>query len=183
MEELLKRNVTFSKKPEENTTKKMVLTIRQLAEYIADQLDLQFILRKPFPDCDFGLVDTDGITEFDEEELDFLKSGVCGWYGAKKVNTGFDSEYCCIVTDYYGGGCGVFTQLYDSIDTIDAVGDMARAIRHIRRKRPRPLPNPQTLQVQQMPLRYRTLRRLRKYRRKPFALRIYLPTPVLRLLW
>lgn len=130
MEELLKRNVTFSKKPEENTTKKMVLTIRQLAEYIADQLDLQFILRKPFPDCDFGLVDTDGITEFDEEELDFLKSGVCGWYGAKKVNTGFDSEYCCIVTDYYGGGCGVFTQLYDSIDTIDAVGDMARAIRH-----------------------------------------------------
>ena len=109
--------------------KRMVCTVLELAEEIVKNLDTEKILTAPFPDCDFGIIDVDGEKDFDEEEMDFLESGVCGWYGIKKVDCGYDSQNLCLVADYYGGACASFCQLYSGISHDDAVTDIAKAIR------------------------------------------------------
>lgn len=105
-----------------------VLTPKTLAEYLVSQLDLEDILGKKFPQCDYGIIDTDGETEFDQEELEFLHSGVCGWYGIKDIDAGFDSDVLVLIADYYGGSCAELTQLYDGIFAEDAAKEIARII-------------------------------------------------------
>ena len=105
-----------------------VLTVRQLAEHIASQIDLEDVMKTEFPACDFGLIDTDGETVFDQEELEFLHSGVCGWYGIKNVDTGFDSYVLVLIADYYGGSCAELTQIYDGISLKDAENEICRII-------------------------------------------------------
>ena len=105
-----------------------VLTVRQLAEHLAGQINLEDVIKTQFPDCDFGIVDTDGETKFDQEELEFLHSEVCGWYGIKNVDTGFDSYVLVLIADYYGGSCAELAQLYDGISFDDAVKEITRII-------------------------------------------------------
>lgn len=105
-----------------------VLTVRQLAEHIASQINLEDVMKTEFPTCDFGLIDTDGETVFDQEELEFLHSGVCGWYGIKNVDTGFDSYVLVLIADYYGGSCAELTQIYDGISLKDAENEICRII-------------------------------------------------------
>jgi len=105
-----------------------VLTVRQLAEHIASQINLEDVMKTEFPACDFGLIDTDGETVFDQEELEFLHSGVCGWYGIKNVDTGFDSYVLVLIADYYGGSCAELTQIYDGISLKDAENEICRII-------------------------------------------------------
>ena len=105
-----------------------VLTVRQLAEYLASKIDLECVMKTQFPDCDFGIIDTDGETEFDQEEMEFLHSGVCGWYGIKNVDTGFDSYVLVLIADYYGGSCAELTQIYDGISKEDAENEICRII-------------------------------------------------------
>ena len=105
-----------------------ILTVRQLAEHIASQINLEDVMKTEFPACDFGLIDTDGETVFDQEELEFLHSGVCGWYGIKNVDTGFDSYVLVLIADYYGGSCAELTQIYDGISLKDAENEICRII-------------------------------------------------------
>lgn len=105
-----------------------VLTVVALAEHIASLIDLENILEKRFPDCNFGIIDVAVETEFDQEELEFLQTGVCGWYGIKAVDAGFDSYDLVLIADYYGGGCAKLTQLYDGISKDDAVKEICRII-------------------------------------------------------
>lgn len=105
-----------------------VLTPKTLAEYLVSQINLEDVHAKRFPKCDFGIVDTDGEKDFDQEELEFLYSGVCGWYGIKDVDTGFDSYDLVLIADYYGGGCAELTQLYNGISQEDAVKEIAQII-------------------------------------------------------
>lgn len=105
-----------------------VLTIKQLAEHIAGKINLEDVLKTEFPTCDYGIIDTDGETEFDQEELEFLHTGVCGWYGIKKVDIGFDSYDLVLIADYYGGSCARLTQLFDGIDRKNAEKDILQII-------------------------------------------------------
>jgi len=105
-----------------------VLTVRQLAEHIASQINLEDVMKTEFPAFDFGLIDSDGETVFDQEELEFLHSGVCGWYGIKNVDTGFDSYVLVLIADYYGGSCAELTQIYDGISLKDAENEICRII-------------------------------------------------------
>ena len=105
-----------------------VLTVRQLGEYIASLIDLNDVRNTKFPICDYGIIDTDGETVFDQEELEFLHSGVCGWYGIKDIDTGFDSINLVLVADYYGGCCTEIAQIYDGISLDDAVKEITRII-------------------------------------------------------
>lgn len=105
-----------------------VMTVRQLAEHIAGQINLEDVLKTEFPTCDYGLIDTDGETVFDQEELEFLHSGVCGWYGIKNVNTGFDPFVLVLIADYYGGSCAELAQIYDGISLDDAVKEITRIV-------------------------------------------------------
>lgn len=105
-----------------------ILTVVALAEHIASQLDLEHILAKRFPACNFGIIDVDGKTDFNQEELEFLQTGVSGWYGIKAVLTGFDSFDLVLIADYYGGSCAELAQLYDGISKEDAVKEICRII-------------------------------------------------------
>lgn len=105
-----------------------VMTVRQVAEHIAGQINLEDVLKTEFPTCDYGLIDTDGETVFDQEELEFLHSGVCDWYGIKNVNTGFDPFVLVLIADYYGGGCAELAQIYDGISLDDAVKEITRIV-------------------------------------------------------
>lgn len=105
-----------------------VLTIKGLAEEIVNRIDTEHILKERFPACDYGVIDVEGETEFDQEELEFLRSGICGWYGIHPVDTGFDSEDLVLVADYYGGGSARLVQLFDGIDKAGAATDICRTI-------------------------------------------------------
>lgn len=63
-----------------------------------------------FTPYDFAVMDT---AAFEETPEDFWSIADCseGWYGIKKIDTGFDSDELQIVADYYGGGCAAFLSL------------------------------------------------------------------------
>lgn len=63
-----------------------------------------------FTPYDFAVMDT---AAFEETPEDLRRVADCseGWYGIKKVDTGFDSNELQIVADYYGGGCAAFLSL------------------------------------------------------------------------
>lgn len=63
-----------------------------------------------FTPYDFAVMDT---AAFEETSEDLKRVADCseGWYGIKKVDTGFDSNELQIVADYYGGGCAAFLSL------------------------------------------------------------------------
>ena len=69
-----------------------------------------------FTPYDFAVMDTAAF----EETPDCSE----GWYGIKRVDTGFDSNELQIVADYYGGGCAAFLSL-------DPEEDCATAIQYV----------------------------------------------------
>lgn len=105
-----------------------VLTVRQLAEHLASRINLEDVLKTELPACDYGIIDTDGETVFDQEELEFLHSGVCGWYGIKKIDAGFNSTNLVLVADYYGGGCAYLADIFSGIGILEAAYDIGQAI-------------------------------------------------------
>ncbi len=85
-----------------------ILTVDDLAKYIVSRINLRSVLANPFSPVDFAV-------EFDPfcKDPDILKANATGWYGIRKVDTGFDSYNLCLVCDYYGGGCGSYVEIYD----------------------------------------------------------------------
>lgn len=80
------------------------------------------IFKNRFRECDFALVDTE---DFDllNESLDVIYENSIGFYGIKKIDTGFDNDSndnVDLFADYYGGGCGTYVLLgdWDSKDYI-----------------------------------------------------------------
>lgn len=71
-----------------------------------------------FLECDFAIVDLIDPEDFTLEEIRYNSSG---WYGIKRINTGFDSNDLDLFADYYGGSCGVYDVLYDGLTLIDCV--------------------------------------------------------------
>ena len=83
-------------------------TIAELATNLAERIDFDDNC-EPFAKCDFGI-----ITEADaaEDDLEYVRSGVNGWYGIKDIDTGFSSECLVLIADYYGGGCASMSQVW-----------------------------------------------------------------------
>lgn len=89
----------------------MLCTVKELAEYLASGIDQNRVLDNGFSDCDFAIIENvDG-----NDDLEYIKSGAMGWYGIKAVDTGFDSDCLILFSDYYGGGCAQFAQLWDEM--------------------------------------------------------------------
>ena len=68
------------------------------------------------------LVDTKDF-DFLKESLDVIYENSIGFYGIKKIDTGFDNDSndnVDLFADYYGGGCGTYVLLgdWDSKDYI-----------------------------------------------------------------
>lgn len=92
----------------ERTRMEFYGTIRLLANELFENINFKEL---KFPKCDFVLVDN----EYEEkiESLNKLKSEASGWFGIHQVDTGFSSKALEICTNYYGGGCGKYIEIYD----------------------------------------------------------------------
>lgn len=110
-----------------------LMTISQLAEFIAGQLDYFKIWESKFPACDFTVTDAQEIAQYGQKDLEAMHLNANGWCGIKSVNFGFDSTNLYAVTDYYGGGCDQVCRLYDGIYPIKAEVLLCAAIQYTLR--------------------------------------------------
>lgn len=99
--------------------KYQLMTIAQLAECIASQLDYSKIWESKFPDCDFVTVDVE-MRQYSNEELEDMHRDACGWFGIKKLPNIFDSTTLFAFADHWGGGCDKLGRLYDGIGVLEA---------------------------------------------------------------
>lgn len=106
-----------------------LMTIPQLAEYIASKLNYSRIWKSEFPACDFAIVDVQQ-KQYNQEALECIHSGASGWYGIQSANVGFDSTSLFAVADIFGGGCDQVCRLYDGIGVIEAEILLQDAIRN-----------------------------------------------------
>ena len=90
--------------------KYMLGTIKEIAKELYD------LNKKDFVDCDFALIDNQDIDLNNKDiDLDEIYHNSTGWYGIKKINTGFDAKAnndWNLFADYYGGGCGVYRFIF-----------------------------------------------------------------------
>ena len=73
------------------------------------------IFKDRFRECDFALVETEDFNLL-KEPLDVIYDNSIGFYGIKKIDTGFDNDGyndVDLFADYYGGGCGTYKLIGD----------------------------------------------------------------------
>lgn len=110
-----------------------LMTIPQLAEFLAGELVYSQVWVSKFPACDFTVTDAQEMKQYSQKDLETMHLNAEGWCGIKPVNFGFDSTTLYAVTDYYGGGCDQVCRLYDGIHTIEAEIVLCEAIRNTLR--------------------------------------------------
>lgn len=108
--------------------KHMLGTIAEVAK------ELYKINKKKFADrfleCDFALVEKEDF-DLENDDLDTIFINSTGWYGIKKLNTGFDSDLydnVDLFADYYGGGCGTYRLIGDWDNEDDIVNTIKEMI-------------------------------------------------------
>lgn len=91
-----------------------ICTIDELAEVIVRQINLPDPGKSRFNPVNFALTDYDDtyIARYTPEEI---ASGAEGWYGIRRIDTGFDDPDLMLCVDYYGGGCASFVHLFDGM--------------------------------------------------------------------
>ena len=93
--------------------KYMLGTITEVAKELYKIDEKKFADR--FLECDFALVDKEDF-DLENDDLDTIFINSTGWYGIKKINTGFDNwlgDKVDLFADYYGGGCGTYELIGD----------------------------------------------------------------------
>lgn len=106
-----------------------LMTISQLAEFIAGEPIYSQVWKSKFPSCDFVITDAQELQQYSQKDLEEMHLNACGWCGIKVANFGFDSTNLYAVTDYYGGGCDQVCRLYDGIGVIEAEALLCEAFR------------------------------------------------------
>lgn len=77
-------------------SKYLLCTLKELSEYIVKK-------SYNFKVCNFAIPE-----ETDFDTLEEVSINANGWYGVKKIKTGFDNPFIDLFSDYYGGGCGAY---------------------------------------------------------------------------
>lgn len=95
-----------------------IMTVKELANYIVGKIDTGDVLKNPFPECDFAIIDSDIADLIDDIEY-YAINEASGWYGIKRVEIGFESTDLILMSDYYGGGAAAMTDLWDDMAMYD----------------------------------------------------------------
>lgn len=87
-------------------------TISEISNELYNPKEKEF--KDRFTDCDFAIVSPYSFN-LDEDNIKFISDNSTGWYGIKKLDTGFDNAQDCVdlFADYYGGGCGTYRLIVD----------------------------------------------------------------------
>ena len=98
--------------------KYMLGTIAEVAKELYKSNEKKFADR--FVECDFAIADghvnVGDDLDFEHDDLETIFKNSTGWYGIKKLDTGFDSSHnddVDLFADYYGGGCGTYRLIGD----------------------------------------------------------------------
>lgn len=113
--------------------KYMLGTIAECAKELYKSDEKRFENR--FVNCDFaiadGHVDSGDDLDFEHDDLETIFENSSGWYGIKKLDTGFDSSHdndVDLFADYYGGGCGTYRLVGDWDDKDEIVNTIKKMI-------------------------------------------------------
>lgn len=89
-------------------------TVEELAELVARRICQPNPGETQFNTVNFSLTDYDStsVSRYTPEEL---ASGAEGWYGIRRIDTGFDDPDLMLCVDYYGGGFASFVHLFDGL--------------------------------------------------------------------
>ena len=83
-------------------------TIDEVAKELYKANEKNFADR--FIECDFAVAN-DFDLDLEKDDLETICIDSTGWYGIKKIDTGFDDRHendVDLFADYYGGGCGTY---------------------------------------------------------------------------
>ena len=90
-------------------------TIWEIAEYIFKEMNIG---KRFFPMYDYALVELND-KEKDDMPLEIIEGDLDGWYGIHMINSGFNyTEGIEVMANYWGGGSGVFVELYEGCNPI-----------------------------------------------------------------
>lgn len=99
-------------------SKYMLGTIAECAKELYNSNEKRFENR--FVNCDFAIADghfdVGDDLDFEHDDLETIFENSSGWYGIKKLDTGFDNSHdddVDLFADYYGGGCGTYKLIGD----------------------------------------------------------------------
>ena len=108
-------------------------TIAECAKELYNSDEKRFENR--FVNCDFaiadGHVDVGDDLDFEHDDLETIFENSSGWYGIKKLDTGFDNSHdddVDLFADYYGGGCGTYRLVGDWDDEDEIVNTIKKMI-------------------------------------------------------
>ena len=90
-----------------------LMTVSELAKYLASKIDIKNPANKLFAECDFAIAEIS--EERSDTDLEGIADDTSGWYGIHSINGGFDSDCLFLMADYYGGGSHQFTSIYDGM--------------------------------------------------------------------
>lgn len=118
------KQIDTDSKPKTETPKLKACTVQELAEYYANLILEDSNFNKNIPDCDFAISE-----DYDENEtLEERYDNASGWYGMKKLDAGFDNFDLSLVSDYYGGGSVMTTNLFEGMEKRHIAAEIERII-------------------------------------------------------
>ena len=100
-------------------------TIDEVAKELYKANEKNFADR--FIECDFAVAN-DFDLDLEKDDLETICIDSTGWYGIKKIDTGFDDRHendVDLFADYYGGGCGTY-RLIGDWDDKDLITDIIK---------------------------------------------------------
>lgn len=109
--------------------KYMLGTIAEVARELY-KTDDEKIFADRFIECDFAVVEKEDF-DLENDDLETIHINSTGWYGIKKLDTGFDNDECYSVdlfADYYGGGCGTYKLIGDWLPDEDILMYISKMI-------------------------------------------------------